>query len=696
MHRYTTWKAAFVGLLAVLVAAAPLGLGAVPSASAANGSDFRPGMIISDAVFYDGNAMSAGEVQSFLNSKVARCSGANGQPCLKDYRQNTQATPLSSNRCYAMPARTNASAADIIAAVGAACSISPKVLLVLLEKEQGLVTSSAPTSRMYRSATGYGCPDTAACDSTYYGFFNQVYNAAKQFRSYRANPASWRYQAGRVNQIQWHPNAACGSSSVYIENQATAGLYIYTPYQPNAAALANMYGIGNSCSAYGNRNFWRLFTDWFGRTFYNAEADTSITALWKANGGANGKLGPATGSIECTAAGCKRHFANGIVYSPVGGTYAVTGGHATTYMRLGETGGVLGYPRSNETGTPSGGSYVAFQNGYSMWSPATGVQALWGPHATRYGAMGGSESALGYPTSTLAKTGSGGTYVKYEHGITLWSPSTGVHAVPAEHAGNYQRLGGSESKVGYPTTDGAPAAAGGTVVRYQNGLSVWSSRTGAHQLPGGHATSYEKAGGTASGYGYPITDEVATPTGGSYVQYQKGSSIWSPRTGVQLLNDRHGSKYGSLGGTQSILGYPISGVQKAGSDGSYVQYQAGYTLWSPKTGTFSVPNGHAEAYAGSGGSSGPLGFPTSDEKRTAGGGSTVPFQHGLSAWSPGTPVVLVIGGYAKAYAEAGGVGGRLGYPTSAAAPTSDGTRMTFQHGVLRWIESSDSYEVDAD
>src|SRR3712207_1016912 len=98
MHRYTTWKAAIVGLLAVLVAAAPLGLGAVPSASAANGSDFRPGMIISDAVFYDGNAMSAGEVQAFLNSKVARCSGANGQPCLKDYRQNTQATPLSSNR----------------------------------------------------------------------------------------------------------------------------------------------------------------------------------------------------------------------------------------------------------------------------------------------------------------------------------------------------------------------------------------------------------------------------------------------------------------------------------------------------------------------------------------------------------------------------------------------------------------------
>ncbi len=53
---------------------------------------------------------------------------------------------------------------------------------------------------------------------------------------------------------------------MYIENQATAGLYIYTPYVPNQAALNNLYGTGDGCSAYGNRNFWRTFTDWFGST----------------------------------------------------------------------------------------------------------------------------------------------------------------------------------------------------------------------------------------------------------------------------------------------------------------------------------------------------------------------------------------------------------------------------------------------
>jgi hypothetical protein len=68
------------------------------------------------------------------------------------------------------------------------------------------------------------------------------------------------------NYIQYNPNASCGGSNVYIQNQATAGLYNYTPYQPNASAINNLYGSGDSCGAYGNRNFWRMYNDWFGST----------------------------------------------------------------------------------------------------------------------------------------------------------------------------------------------------------------------------------------------------------------------------------------------------------------------------------------------------------------------------------------------------------------------------------------------
>lgn len=238
--------------------------GAQPTAQAADGRQFDPGDIISDALFFDGAAMGASDIQTFLNGKVSSCRA--GYTCLKDYRQTTTSKAAVDGRCAAYAGTSNELASAIIAKVGVACGISQKALIVLLEKEQGLVTDDYPGSGQYRSATGFGCPDTAVCDSQYYGFFNQVYNAALQFKRYAASPTSWNHVAGRVNAVRYSPNSACGSSNVFIQNQATAGLYNYTPYQPNAAALANLYGTGDGCSSYGNRNFWRLYTDWFGST----------------------------------------------------------------------------------------------------------------------------------------------------------------------------------------------------------------------------------------------------------------------------------------------------------------------------------------------------------------------------------------------------------------------------------------------
>lgn len=235
-----------------------------PASQAANGSNFDPGYIISDATFYDAAAMSTSQIQSFLNSKGSNCV-AGEEPCLKDYTMTTRSISANS-QCSSYTGKSNETSAAIIYKVAQACDINPQVLLVLLEKEQSLVGRTRPTSRAYQIATGYGCPDTAPCDTEYYGFQNQVYLAAKQYQRYRDYPGNYAHQAGRTQQVLYHPTASCGSSAVYIRNQATAGLYNYTPYQPNNAALNNLYGSGDSCSSYGNRNFWRIFTDWFGST----------------------------------------------------------------------------------------------------------------------------------------------------------------------------------------------------------------------------------------------------------------------------------------------------------------------------------------------------------------------------------------------------------------------------------------------
>jgi hypothetical protein len=250
------------GVLSLL---APVAEQRADSAAAVNGADFRPGNIIADSIFFNSSSMNESQVQAFLNAQVPNCVAANGWPCLKDLRTATTSRASSGvGHCSGYQGESAETAARIIVKAAQACGINPQVLIVMLQKEQGLVTATSPTERQYRVAMGYACPDTAACDSQYYGFANQVYMAAWQMRQYTNFPDR-QYRIGQVA-IQFHPNAACGSSIVNIVNQATANLYNYTPYQPNAAALANLGGIGDACSSYGNRNFWVHFNNWFGPT----------------------------------------------------------------------------------------------------------------------------------------------------------------------------------------------------------------------------------------------------------------------------------------------------------------------------------------------------------------------------------------------------------------------------------------------
>ncbi len=242
--------------------------------SAASASGFNPGNIISDQVMGNYNSMSINEIQSFLTEK-GNCNNTNYtlyQQLTKQYPkitwhfENGHFVCLSEERFGdGQTIGSGQTAAEIIYQAAQDYKINPQVIIVLLEKEQGLITDSYPNSYNYRAATGYGCPDTAACDTKYYGFKNQVRNAAAMFRSVLEGGWS-NYPAGRTNYVQYHPNRNCGGTNIYIENRATSALYRYTPYQPNSAALSAGYGTGDTCSSYGNRNFYMYFTDWFGST----------------------------------------------------------------------------------------------------------------------------------------------------------------------------------------------------------------------------------------------------------------------------------------------------------------------------------------------------------------------------------------------------------------------------------------------
>ncbi|MGB4136021.1 MAG: cell wall-binding repeat-containing protein [Microbacterium sp.] len=251
-----------VGVL-LPVQAASASVAAVGGPVKATLDGFTPGNIISDAVFTSKDTMTEAQIQSFFNGKVSSCQS--GYTCLKDFRI-TSVNRSADEYCKGYTGAANESAARIIYRVSQSCNINPQVLIVMLQKEQGLVTHTWPSSWRYDIALGQGCPDDAACDPDYVGFFHQIYGAARQMQIYMEGRYFTWYAPGRTWNILYNPDTSCGSAPVYVANKATAALYYYTPYQPNAAALRAGYGSGDYCSAYGNRNFYNYFTDWFGST----------------------------------------------------------------------------------------------------------------------------------------------------------------------------------------------------------------------------------------------------------------------------------------------------------------------------------------------------------------------------------------------------------------------------------------------
>ncbi|GGF35397.1 hypothetical protein GCM10010922_08180 [Microbacterium sorbitolivorans] len=245
--------------------------------------NFDAGNLISDKQMYTSGTMTAKQIQSFLNAKVPTCQ--KGYTCLKNFTQKTVTKKANSYCSGTYTGSSKESAASIISKAAKACGVSEKVLLVMLQKEQGLVTHTWPSAFRYDKAMGFACPDNAACDPQFFGFQNQVYMAAQQLRRYSIDPYFSWYPVGKKSQVRYHPNAACGTAAVTIKNKATAALYYYTPYQPNKAALAAGYGTGDSCSSYGNRNFVNYYTDWFGgsgggSTGPNAKDAKPVARFW--------------------------------------------------------------------------------------------------------------------------------------------------------------------------------------------------------------------------------------------------------------------------------------------------------------------------------------------------------------------------------------------------------------------------------
>ena len=272
-------------ILYVLIGIVTGSLLSITASHAASLSDFQPGNIMSNEVMSNKSTMSEVQIQNFLKSKVV-CNSTGGgyiNQLTISPDGKTASLPgysatwnIKNGRfvCMADDTFNGETAAHIIWQAAQDYNINPQVLIVLLQKESGLITDDFPNSIQYRSATGYGCPDTAPCDAQYYGLKNQIRRAAGLFNEVLTG--GWtNYPLGN-NTVLYNPDRSCGSSVVNIQNLATSALYRYTPYQPNPATIAAPWGSTVSCGAYGNSNFFMYFSSWFGSTTHNIGTATSL------------------------------------------------------------------------------------------------------------------------------------------------------------------------------------------------------------------------------------------------------------------------------------------------------------------------------------------------------------------------------------------------------------------------------------
>ncbi|GGD72348.1 LGFP repeat-containing protein [Microbacterium murale] len=661
---------------------------------------FSAGNIISDAVFTNKSTMTEAQIQSFFNGKVSRCQS--GYVCLKDFKISSVNRPADAY-CSGYTGAANESAARIIYRVAQSCNINPQVLIVMLQKEQGLISHTWPSSWRYDSALGQGCPDTAPCDPNFVGFFHQIYGAARQMQIYMEGKWFQWYAPGKTWGILYHPNASCGRGNVYVANKATAALYYYTPYQPNAAALKAGYGEGNSCSSYGNRNFYNYFTDWFGSTQAIDPLGT-INRQYVALGGASGVLGKAGAEPKCTATTtrCTWFYAKGVItWTRALGAVTVYGDVYTEYAAQGGLTGKLGYPADTPKAVtdPNGnGITQKFDKGW-IHSSAAGAFASSSTIMTAYSGAGWLRGTLGWPKGA-EKCDTLGCLQTFAGGVIRYKTGQKAYVVPpvdnAKIKSAYTAQGGNSGLLGYAvtaTTNVVDPNGDGYAQKFDGGW-IHSSARGTFVSSNTIMTAYSKVGWVRGAFGWPTGPEKCTSTACSQpfengvLQYEKGGAAGPAAT---VTNAAILATYKASGGASGPLGYPLHNSQRVTdpNGNGYIQVFTGGWIHSSTRGTFASSSQIMAAYSAAGWLRGRLGWPTSAEKCTD-LGCTQKFANGtLTTATAGSDNTKLNQAIRTTHQNAGGVTGWLGAAMIAVQhivdPNGNGDVQSFAGG---WIHSS--------
>jgi uncharacterized protein with LGFP repeats len=156
------------------------------------------------------------------------------------------------------------------------------------------------------------------------------------------------------------------------------------------------------------------------------------------------------------------------------------------YAALGGPGGFLGHPidaggGSAEAPTADGrGRFRDYQNGTIYWTPETGAHEIHGLIRVKWAQLGGGRSFLGYPTTDETGTPDGvGRFNHFQGGSIYWTPASNAHEVHGAIRDRWSSMGWERSFLRYPTSDERPGPNGhGRISSFQGGAILWTPERG--------------------------------------------------------------------------------------------------------------------------------------------------------------------------------------------------------------------------
>lgn len=181
--------------------------------------------LLSDEEMTDTTTMTKQEIQAFLKEQGS-------------YLASYQTIDIRGIKRYA---------SEIISRVANAFDLNPRVLLVMLQKEQSLIENKKTTKDRLDWAMGYSICDTCSKRDQrlkkYKGFAKQVFYAAERIReSYLTD---LKKKGKTISGIGPGKTTTIDGEPIVPKNAATAVLYTYTPHFD------------------GNEKFVRIWRDWF-------------------------------------------------------------------------------------------------------------------------------------------------------------------------------------------------------------------------------------------------------------------------------------------------------------------------------------------------------------------------------------------------------------------------------------------------